>query len=91
MSQTEKADYRVFGKTPIPTDITPKELEAALVRYNFKLKPGKGSHLKVSVEFKDGTMWCYTIPVGGRKTVLPVYVRKIRETMKEHASEVHFA
>ena len=86
-----KDDYRVFGKEPIPKDITPKELSGVLLRHGFRIRQGKGSHVVVCVRFPDGVMWNYPIPFGGRKTVYPVYIRKIREAMAAHKMEVHFA
>ena len=86
-----KVDYRVFGKEPIPKDITPKELSGALLRHGFEIRQGKGSHVVAIIRFPDGVTWNYPIPFGGRKTVLPVYIRKIRDAMAEHKMEVHFA
>lgn len=84
-------DYRVFGQKPIPNNITPKELSSVLLRHGFKIKPGKGSHYIIERVFPDGNSWHYVIPLGGRKVVLPCYIRAIRKAMLEHDMEVYFA
>lgn len=84
MSQREKLMFRILRVEPIPRDITPHELMTLIQYLGLSVREGSGSHVVIYGPLKDGYQLNLTVPVGGRKTILPPYIRQLRNALNDH-------
>jgi len=64
-----------FFKSPIPTDITPSEVQHLMEAYGCVVKPG-GKHPMCIIHKKSGTL--IPIPIHG-KHVQDVYIKQLKK------------
>ena len=79
MSTDDKLVWRVLEKHPVPNDITPNELRRLASIMGWSIRKGRGSHISIGIITRDGGRQSFTVPIGGRKTILPWYISEIRK------------
>ena len=83
MSKEQKMDEKILGTGAVPKDITPDELRSCLKRHGITERTTKGSHVVFEFPLGNGEVIPYPVPLGGRKTVNPIYIREIRKHYRE--------